>query len=346
METFPMKYWLKEGDQNQNGFIDRVDFRLLGCGGLRRRPGGGRPRCSYSRGDPDDIWDRYAKYIMVADENGDDKLSLKEIFDKTNTYLEVVFNTVDLNDDGFVSIDIINGTSIKITLNEIMAVFKNVFDVVDLKGENQINVAYDVPIVGDQLQQLDYNFDGKVNLQDAYIALGEGSPNALFPYILAQLSRTLDKDQDGIVHYDELELFLSRIFHTIDKTGDGLISLEDVFSFLSEENVVVGSVDPVIGYVESVFEFLVNEYIKIADQFLKEVDADNNGELSQEELNRVRSDLFDGVGHFRFRLGDFPVPPQNIWRFETYPDLLAMVASLLDDIEMEMLGIDLRVNKK
>ena len=88
------------------------------------------------------------------------------------------------------------------------------------------------------------------------------------------------------------------------------------------------------------------EYIKIADQFLKEVDADNDGELSQEELNRVRSDLFDGVGHFRFRLGDFPVPPQNIWRFETYPDLLAMVASLLDDIEMEMLGIDLRVNKK
>ena len=91
METYPIKTMLDYADQNQNGLIDRVDFRLMECGGIR--PGRGRPRCYYQSGQ-DKLWDFYAKYILVADKDGDDKLSMEEIFDKTNTYLELIFKTL------------------------------------------------------------------------------------------------------------------------------------------------------------------------------------------------------------------------------------------------------------
>jgi len=328
LDAYPLKFWLNEADKNQNGFIDRVDFRLLGCGGFRR--GGGRPRCSYDG--HEDVWDKFAKYILVADENGDKKLSVDEIYTKANEYLELIFNTVDLNDDGFISIDIINGYAIRLSLEEILSIFEKVFEAFDLRGEKQMNVAYDMPFIGDEFQALDYNFDGKVNLQDAYIALRSGHYNALIPYILAQLSRTLDTDQDGIVHLAELTDFLTRIFSTFDMNGDEYITLQDAFDFLKNQNVAVGQFDPIVVYVESVFQFFVIQYIKVADQFLEEVDGDGDGELSREDLYNVRSDLFAGRGHFRFNLGEIPYPPRDLWRFETYPDPLAMVASVLDDL--------------
>ena len=77
MQTYPLKYWLKQADQNQNGFIDQIDFRLLSCGGIA--PGGGLPRCSFGR-KHEELWERYGRYILVADENGDQRLSLQEIF--------------------------------------------------------------------------------------------------------------------------------------------------------------------------------------------------------------------------------------------------------------------------
>ena len=112
--------------------------------------------------------------------------------------------------------------------------------------------------------------------------------------------------------------------------GDEFITLEDVYEFLKEQNVAVGEIDPIVSFVESVFEYFVEEYVKVADQFLKEVDAEEDGEISRENLYNARSDLFQGRGAYRFRLGYFPEPPRDIWRFETYPDPLAMVAAVLD----------------
>jgi len=331
VRAYPLKFWLKEADQNQNGFLDRTDFRLLGCGfksfGGGRPRFSGRPRCHSDRGD--DLWERYGKYVLVADRDGDGQLTVEEIEEKADYYLELLFNTIDLNDDGFVSIDIIDGKTIRISLKEIIDLFEAMFEVVDRDGDNQINIAYDVPVIGDELQRTDYNFDGKINLQDAYIFLQDRSFN-MVPYIGAQLSRTLDRDQNGIVGSSELKQFLASLFSTFDMNGDEFITLEDVYEFLREQNVAVGEIDPIVSFVESVFEYFVEEYVKVADQLLKEVDAEDDGEISRENLYNARSDLFQGRGHYRFRLGYFPEPPRDIWRFETYPDPLAMVAAVLD----------------
>ena len=36
LESYPLKFYIRYVDQNENGFIDRTDFRLLQCGGRPR----------------------------------------------------------------------------------------------------------------------------------------------------------------------------------------------------------------------------------------------------------------------------------------------------------------------
>ena len=94
-ENYPLKNWFNQLDANSNGQIDRPDFRLLGCG---RRGYGCRHHDT-------DLWTLFGKYVMAADRDRDQHVSLEELRDEVSEKLVVFFDIADTNNDTAIALD-------------------------------------------------------------------------------------------------------------------------------------------------------------------------------------------------------------------------------------------------
>jgi len=347
--SYPLKYFYQIGDVNENRFIDREDFYLLArtyIQGGEGRYTGRRVRCgprwNYREGgygpmpeldteeneacveEGNDIWDRYGKYILIADENRDGQVSHEEIRDKAASYIDTLFNLVDFNEDG--KIRIIDFDSPKIARAAIMKVVTEAFNAIDLDGDESINLGTDIP----GGRGADLNEDGILNLKDAYLHI-DSPYSELGGYLLARLSRNIDKNQDGQVELGELLNFVNNLFSIVDQNDDGYVGTDDVFKIFRDEAVVpedqVGAME---AYLKKLPTFTSETFKKIADQVLKELDENRNQQISREELYGARVDFFRGRGFYRFRLGGLPTMPMLSRKADDI-NPLAILAGILDD---------------
>jgi len=329
LESYPLKYWIRSFDLNENDFLDRADFDLLNC---NENPRTGR--CPLGR---EDLWEKYGKYILIADKNEDEQISFEEIRNKSMDCLQTMFNLADQNDNGEISINDIN--EIRIAHSEIMEIFEHAFEIIDkgTNGENEINIAHDVPVLGKYVQEFDLNADGKITIKDAYMAMEEkchpGS-NRLLYYNLAQISKNVDKNQNGILHHDEIMEFVKRVLKVIDRNNNTYVDEEDAYAFIQDkhDSVPEFEIESIKDFVRGLKDFVKSEFSKLANKILEEVDEDGNGAISQEELNNVRVPcMIQGEcrdkAQFRF---DYPASPPPDLRF-SYKNHQGFVASILDD---------------
>jgi Ca2+-binding EF-hand superfamily protein len=326
-ESYPIKLYYQILDANGNGFIDRADFRLHMCG--RSGPGGRRgPRgpCRHRR--DEEVWNIVEKYIQIADQNNDKRISFEELRDKASSYLGPIFKILDQNDDGVISLDDLQATTFKLGRNEILDVFGRAFDALDMESKNAIDMMYDLPFVGDL--NLDDNFDGKLNLRDIYGAFRRERYIGFELYILAQVSRNLDKNQNGIIHRQEMTEFLDTLFNVTDSNNDGFLSAEDVYTIMQELPMRIDTVHAIKAYFGQLILYFRGEYSNIADKFLVNVDEDENNEMSLEELIGVREDLLTSRSEkYRYRPIRFPEPPRSLRDIYIHP--LDILAGILDD---------------
>merc|ERR1719187_2144663 len=86
----------------------------------------------------------------------------------------------------------------------------------------------------DSFSDTDLNGDGVINVEDVY-RIRRGT--FLHTYLLARLSRNIDKNQDGLLERPELLNFVNNLFSVLDRNDDDYVGSEDVFKILKDGGV-------------------------------------------------------------------------------------------------------------
>lgn len=330
-QSYPIKYYYQLMDANMNGFIDKPDFKLLSCGyqgGHGGRGPGRRGGPCQRRHAEVSIFDIVGIYIWAADENGDRRISFEELRDKASSYLEPIFKIADQNDDGVISLDDMQITTFNLRRQEILKIFDKAFDIVDIEKKHNIDMMYDIPMnYGDYL---DDNFDGQLNLKDIYSAIRHNSYILLELYILSQVSRNLDRNQDGIIHHHEMTSFVDTLYNVTDMNGDGVLTPDDAYTLLEEHGISIDDVDTMKTLSGEFISFFRREYKNVADTFLVNVDDDQNNEMSLQELIGLRDDIFSArTEPYRYNYERMPEAPRSLYDLRFDP--LEILAGRLDD---------------
>ena len=179
----------------------------------------------------------------------------------------------------------------RIGRQDFLELFDAVFDVADTERKKSINLEYD--IYPDLLETLDYNYDGRLNLQDVYIAMQRrvGHHDHLLYYIIAQLSRNVDKNQDGVLHYNELKTFITNMFDVLDVDNDDDLTLDDLFQLLLDNQVPVDQVHSLETSVSRLVRPLRDIVGRAAADLFPVVDADGDGAATREEMYGVTTGI-------------------------------------------------------
>jgi len=291
-ETYPLKYWFKIQDIDGNGLIAREDFR---CGPVLELNEDLNEGC-WEEGE--DMWNKFGKYFLAADENGDEEVSLEEIRDKAFSYLGSLFNLVDQNDDGSISIE--DFSILRIGREKLITVISEAFNNIYLDGDEAF---------------IDWRQDG---LYDEIVGHDQDGN------ILNQLSRSIHKNPDGKVELGEVLNFVNNVFSTVDQNDDNYVTIDDVFKTLKNNGATPDQVDALQAYMEEMRAFAGKIFTKMADHFLEELDENADGRLSKEELYSIRADFFQERGFYNLNFGMFPEAAQlDI-------DLPAIIAGILE----------------
>ena len=172
-----------------------------------------------------------------------------------------------------------------------LELFDAVFDVADTERKKAINLEYD--IYPDLLENLDYNYDGRLNLQDVYIAMQRraGHLDHLLYYIIAQLSRNVDKNQDGILHYNELKTFITNMFDVLDVDNDDDLTLDDLFQLLLDNQVPVDQVHSLETSVSRLLRPLRDSVGRAVADLFPVVDVDGDESITREEMYGITTGI-------------------------------------------------------
>jgi Ca2+-binding EF-hand superfamily protein len=323
----PVKQMIFQLDFNRDGFISEEDFNQ-GQSELRPDFNSG----PYRRRRSQNLWPLYKESVLIADKNKDNKVSFEEQMNFMRSMLETIFNLLDQNDDGGISLDDI---TLNIGLAELTPFTMDIIDAWDDSGITE----YNMTIFGKYFD-IDLNDDGIVNLKDwyAFAATGYIRYDTMGFYNLAQLSRTLDKNQDGVIKLVEIQEFFTTFINIIDTDSDVFLTLEDGYNMLLKSGVPANQVEVLRNYIQVIINFLKSSFQTLADELLKEIDTNGDGSLGVEELYKLRPPcMFDGRSRIRteckdfvdFKMPRFPTPPEELRRFRADP--LAIIASILDD---------------
>ena len=213
-----------------------------------------------------------------------------------------------------------------------------VFNAIDLDRDESLNLGTDIPVLGKLTAsgntsyprrrgpgRADQNGDGILNLKDVYLHI-DRPYSGMGGYLLARLSKNIDKNQDGQVELGELLNFVNTVFRIVDQNDDEHVAADDVFKIFVNNGVPEHDVAVMKTFWKSLLTFFSETFMQVADQFLKELDGDRDHRIAREELYGIHQDMFQGRGFYTFRIGKFPEP-------ERVPHvyILPMIADILDN---------------
>ena len=99
LELYPIKTKFNVFDDNKDGGVDKDDFR------------------------DKEKWETFKKFILLADNDNDERVTLEELGAKAKLTLKGVFELLDQNEDGYLSIE--DFTTVNIFLLKVPAVFEH-----------------------------------------------------------------------------------------------------------------------------------------------------------------------------------------------------------------------------
>lgn len=180
---------------------------------------------------PDDPLAQLVRFLALADANDDHQVTLDEVRALVPEFPQVVFDRLDRNDDGVLSVEDLpneppayerwlrlmrllnradSNNDNQVTLDEALAALPGV-------PQNEVEALFN---------RLDTNGDGLLTVQDLAPLADEMRLH------LARLLREADADGDNEVSLAEIQAlvpeFPQQLFDMLDRNGDGLLSIEDL----------------------------------------------------------------------------------------------------------------------
>lgn len=252
--------------------------------------------------------------LARADADQDGRVSEEEFFAVFPFMGVMIFPSLDVNHDGFLSIaDLIDPNT-----DDISALVARIIGMSDANGDGEVTLDEIHAILPGLSEEdfllLDRNVDGVISIEDLETVTG---PERIIRALIEEWFRAADTDLDGHLSLDE---FLAQapglspeLFATADRDGDGMIALEEVFAVLGSAVAVLGGLADVI-------------------------DANGDASLSLEELRAVIPEfpeaLFDALDRNDDGLlsrEDIPGPPPD--------DRIARLLALLAEVDTNQDGV-------
>ncbi len=261
-------------DRNDDGVLNRQDFPDFA-----------------PDPEPTDLRTRILNLIKHADADGDHALTYEEITAVHPDFSEEAFNRLDRNGDGYISLQDLPNNRPDGPRERLLRILRQA----DADNDGQITFEELLVVVPElteeQFNRLDRNDDGVISRDDLHHFNSDHIEG------LYNILREADADEDGEVTFEELQALIPELtqeqFDRLDRNGDGVISADDK----PDEPV-----DPIRRLIH----------------LLHEADADENGEVTFEELQAVAPDLteerfnkLDRNGDGVISRADLPEPPED-----------------------------------
>jgi Ca2+-binding EF-hand superfamily protein len=272
--------------------------------------------------DPDDEIERLIELLHNADANGDGEVTLEELRQILPDFPEDAFNRLDRNDDGVLSREDLpdevpagpcerlkellhiadaDGNH-EVTFEELKAVLPELteegFNRLDANNDNVLSEADLPPFPCDPIESLlrllehaDADQNGQVTFEELL---------ALLPDLTQEQFDRMDRNEDGVLTEDDAPeppldpiARLIRLLHDADANEDGQVTFEELQAVapeLTEErfNELDKNDDNVITGEDLPEHHGPDDYIR---HLLEEADADENSEVTFEELQAVLPEL-------------------------------------------------------
>merc|ERR1712142_656753 len=197
--------------------------------------------------------------VLVADKNGDGKVTFEEFKSGIEGYGRKVFNILDSDKDGFLDDEV----SVKsINANLFMEVLNQLYLAFDMNQDDIFSVS-DFP----EGTFRDWNDDGKISLREA---LGVSLIN--LPAPLYRLYTKVDKDKNEKFSLEEATNFIKGTIYLIDRNEDCSINIDEILAMLNEARLP--------SKFQIAVRILGEHFMTLTDFLLKRIVsvADSNGD--------------------------------------------------------------------
>jgi len=171
--------------------------------------------------------DMIRNIILVADTEGDEKVTFDEFNAKINSYVKEVFGFLDANGDDSLEIALKEASVKKINLKILLDILHNLMTFFDVNEDDILSVE-DAP----ERTFRDRNDDGKINLREVF-----GTSPINLPAPLYRLYTLLDRNKNEKLSFEEATNFIKGTFYVIDQNEDCFIDLDEFIATLSEKTL-------------------------------------------------------------------------------------------------------------
>merc|ERR1719369_774974 len=248
-----------------------------------------------TRSDRSYNWERN-HIILVADKNGDGKVTFAEFRSGIEDYGKKAFDVLDSDKDGFlddeVSVQSINANLFMEALDQTYLFF-------DMNQDDILSAA-DAP--EDSFR--DWNEDGKISLREVF-----GVSLINLPAPIYRLYTKVDKDKNEKFSLEEATNFIKGTIYLIDQNEDCSINIDEILAMLNEARLP--------SKFQLAMRILGEHFLTLADFLLKRIvavsDSDGDKKTSFDEILHLSdTSIIKEFGNVVPSLG---LPSESILRF-------------------------------
>ena len=247
------------------------------------------------------------------------EISSDEMKYETKLILPLIFNILDQNNDGFLSIDDVAQMifDFEIQHDDMLTILSFVIDKFGDTDISDVMKNFDFDVNGDgifnnfDIYVLEANHPGKEN--DTEVTL-------LINQVLNRISRALDQNQDGVYTSEEIDHFVKTMWTMWDLNQDSNISMDDWYLQLKHIFNVDGyNVSDLKGYLGAMKNYVNEEGSRLLKFAFPLVDKNGGGKIFMDEflMNKewIHDILFKVMGcrgENCFNPKPVPMPSENL----------------------------------
>ena len=245
------------------------------------------------------------------------EISSDEMKYETKLILPLIFNILDQNNDGFLSIDDVAQMifDFEIQHDDMLTILSFVIDKFGDTDISDVMKNFDFDVNGDgifnnfDIYVLEANHPGKENVTEVTLLINQ---------VLNRISRALDQNQDGVYTSEEIGHFVKTIWTMWDLNQDGNISMDDWYLQINHIfNVDDYNLSDLKGYLGAMKNYINEEGSRLLKFVFPLVDENGGGKIFMDEFLMISewAMIYYSIvcrGENCFNQKPFPMPSENL----------------------------------